>query len=121
MAVTHPTAIRNGIADYVVDQLDNGTIVLQTSGNVEVATLTFGATAFGAATAGVATANSITSDTSATGGTMAKAVLRSTSSDPDVVFCAVGVSGSDINFASGVTIGAGATVQITSLTYTAPA
>jgi len=119
MAVTHPTATRNGIADYVVDQLDSGTIEIQTSGDVEVATLTFGATAFGAAAAGVATANAITSDSSATGGTAAKAQLK-TSGSTAIVNCAVGTSGSDINLSS-VTIGAGDTVSISSLTYTAPA
>jgi hypothetical protein len=119
MAVTHPTATRNGIADYIVDQLNSGTIEIQTSGDVEVATLTFGVTAFGAAAAGVATANAITSDSSATGGTAAKAQLK-TSGATAIVNCAVGTSGSDINLSS-VTIGAGDTVSISSLTYTAPA
>ena len=119
MAVTHETAARNGIADYIVDQLDGGTLVINTSGDVEVATLTFGTPAFGAASAGVATANAITSDTSATGGTAAKAVLK-TSGAAAVVNCAVGTSGSDINLSS-VAIGAGDTVSLSSLTYAAPA
>lgn len=119
MAVTHPTATRNGLADYIVDQLDSGTIEIQTSGDVEVATLTFGATAFGAAAAGVATANAITSDTNATGGTAAKAQLK-TSGATAIVNCSVGTSGEDINLSS-VSIGAGDTVSISSLTYTAPA
>ena len=118
MAVTHPTATRNGIADYVVDQLDSGTIEIQTSGDAEVATLTFGATAFGAAASGVATANAITDDSSATGGTAAKAQLKNSSGTASVN-CAVGTSGSDINLSS-VAIGAGDTVSISSLTYTAP-
>ena len=96
MAVTHETTYRNGIADYIVDLLDGGTIEIQTSGDVEVATLTFGTPAFGAAASGVATANAITSDTSATGGTAAKAQLK-TSGAAAVVNCAVGTSGSDIN------------------------
>lgn len=118
MAVTHATATRNGIADYVVDQLDGGTIKIVTSGDVEVATLTFGTPAFGAASSGVATANAITSDSSATGGTAAKAELV-TSGATSIVFCAVGTSGSDINLSS-LSIGAGDTVSISSLTYTAP-
>ena len=117
MAVTHPTATRNGLADFIVDQLDAGTLEIQTSGDVEVATLTFGTPAFGAAAAGVATANAITSDTSATGGIAAKAQLK-TSGATTIVNCAVGTSGSDINLSS-TTIGAGATVSISSLTYTA--
>ena len=53
MAVTHPTDVRNGIADYVVDLIDAGgagTIVFQdgNSSDSDVATLTFSATAFGA-------------------------------------------------------------------------
>lgn len=119
MAVTHPAATRNGIADYVVDQLDSGTLVFETSGSVEVATLTFGATAFGAASAGVATANAITDDSSATGGTTTQATLKNSGSTT-IVSCAVGTSGSDINLSS-TTIGAGDTVSVSSLTYTAPA
>lgn len=71
MAVTHPTAVRNAIADLVVDGIDAGaaagTLEFQTAGSVEVATLTFSDPAFGAAAAGVATASAITSDSSATG------------------------------------------------------
>jgi len=119
MAVTHETAARNGIADYIVDQLDGGTLEIQTSGDVEVATLTFGTPAFGAAAAGVATANAITDDSSATGGTAAKAQLK-TSGATAVVNCSVGTSGEDINLSS-VSIGASDTVSISSLTYTAPA
>ena len=121
MAVTHETAARNGIANYIVDQLDSGTIVFNTSGDVEVATCTFGATAFGDGAAGVATANAITADSSATGGVTTKAVLK-TSGATAVVNCSVGAtsSGEDIELSS-TTIGAGDTVTISALTYTAPA
>ena len=121
MAVTHPTATRNGIADYVVDQLDSGTIEIRSSGDVEIATLTFGATAFGAAAAGVATANSITDDTNATGGTAAKCALIN-SGATDIVLGSVTATGGggDIELSS-TTVGASDTVSISSLTYTAPA
>ncbi len=121
MAVTHETTYRNGIADYIVDLLDGGTVEIRTSGDVEVATLTFGTPAFGAAAAGVATANAITDDTSATGGTAAKAVLK-TSGAAVVVNCSVTATGGggDIELSS-LSIGAGDTVSISSLTYTAPA
>lgn len=121
MAVTHPTATRNGIADFIVDQLDGGTLEIQTSGDAEVATLTFGTPAFGAAAAAVATANAITSDTSATGGTAAKAQLK-TSGATAIVNCSVTATGGggDIELSS-TTIGSGDTVSISSLTYTAPA
>jgi len=123
MAVTHPTAVRNGLADYVVDLIDAGagagTLEFQTSGNVEVATLTFSDPAFGAATGGTATASAITSDTSATGGTVAKFVVKDSNGNP-VFYGAVGTSGSDINLSS-LAVGVGDTVSISSLTYSAPA
>ena len=47
MAVTHETAVRNGLADYTVDLIDTGTaspnlgyLEFQTSGDVECATVT---------------------------------------------------------------------------------
>ena len=127
MAVTHTTAVRNGIADYVVDLCEvggTGNLVIRATGTAaspgtEIATLPFSATAFGAAVAGVATANAITSDTNATGGTAATATLEG-GGGAVAAHCAVGTSGSDINLSS-VTIGAGATVSMSSLTYTAPA
>ena len=123
MAVTHPTAVRNGLADYVVDLIDAGagagTLEFQTSGNVEVATLTFSDPAFGAATGGTATASAITSDTSATGGTVAKFVVKDSNGNP-VFHGAVSTSGSDINLSS-LAVGVGDTVSISSLTYSAPA
>jgi len=119
MAVTHNVTTRNGIADYVVDQLDGGTLVFyQANGTTEVATLTFGTPAFGAAAAGVATANAITEDSAATGGTTTIANLV-TSGASEIVECSVGTAGEDINLSSNV-ISAGATVQVSSLTYTAP-
>lgn len=121
MAVTHPTAVRTAIADLVVDGIDAGaaagTLEFQTSGGVEVATLTFSDPAFGAAASGVATANAITSDTNATGGTVAKAVLQD-SDGVDKVLCAVGTSGSDINLST-LAVQAADTVACSSLTYTA--
>jgi hypothetical protein len=125
MPVTHPTAIRSGIADYVVDQLDLNTppakLVLQTSGGTAVATLTFSNPAFGSASSGVATASAITQDSSAAGGTAAKAELRQGGATP-VVLCSVSATGGggDIQL-NNATITAGQTVSITSLTYTAPA
>jgi hypothetical protein len=125
MAVTHPVLVRTGIADFVVDQLDEGTppgtLVFQTSGDAEVATLTFSTTAFGAASSGVATAASITSDTSATGGTVAKARLKN-AAGTDKIICSVTATGGggDIELSS-VSISAGQTVSVSSLTYTAPA
>lgn len=125
MAITHTTTVRNGLADYVVDAVDNGTtdangdLVINTSGDVEVATLGFSNPAFGAASTGTATANSISSDTNATGGTAAKFVVQDR--DNTTVFqgsvTATG-GGGDMELSS-VAIGAGDTVSITTFTYTA--
>lgn len=121
MAVTHPVATRNSITDHVVDQLDSGFLKMMTSGDVEVATLGLAATAFGAASSGVATAGTITDDSSATGGTVAKAALQS-SVPTDIVLCSVtaGGGGGDIEL-SAVVIGAGVNVSMSSLTYEGPA
>lgn len=120
---THTVAVRNSIADGVVDQLDTGTgtpsFIFQTAGDVEVATLAMdGTNAFGAAAAGIATANAIADDTSATGGVTTKCKLTDRD-DLDIIFGTVGTSGTDI-IISDTTIPVGATVQISSLTYTAP-
>ena len=125
MAVTHPTATRNGIADYVVDQLDlntpPGKLVFQTSGGAAVATLTFSNPAFGSAASGTATAAAITSDTNAAGGTTTKAEMRQGNATA-IVLCSVTNTGGggDIQLSSTV-ISAGQTVAITALTYAAPA
>lgn len=128
MAITLTTAARNAACDAIVDLIDAGTgagtIELKSAastvaGTSEVATLTFSDPAFGAASSGVATASAITDDTNATGGTAgfftmfdsdANAVLQGT----------VATSGADLNMSS-VSIGAGDTVSISSLTITMPA
>jgi hypothetical protein len=96
MAVTHPTAVRNGVCDFVVDQLDEGTppgtLVFQTAGDVEVATLTLANPAFGASIGGVATAGGILSDTPSTGGIVAKARLKN-NAGTDKIICSVTATG----------------------------
>lgn len=119
MAVTHSAALRNELADAVLAAIDissNGLLEFQTSGDVEVATLTFSDPA-GVVAAEVLTFSAITDDTNATGGTVAKAEIQ-TSAGAACVLCAVGTSGSDINLSS-LVIGAGDTVSVSALTYTA--
>lgn len=120
---TLSTAARNAACNAVVDLIDAGAgagvLVFRTSGDVEVATLTFSDPAFGNASTGVATASAITSDTSATGGTTTKATFED-STAAIVLTATVGTSGSDINLSS-TTIGAGDTVSVSSLTVTQPA
>lgn len=127
MALTHVTAVRNGMADYVVDLIDvgatdpQGDLVFMTSGDVEVATLAMTNPAFGAAAAGTATAAAITDDSSATGGTVAlfKIQDRNNAEVFRGTVTATG-GGGDIELTS-VVIGAGSTVSMTSLTYASSA
>ena len=121
MAATHPTATRDGIVDYVVDQLDGGTVEYQTSGDAKVAACTFGTPAFGDSASGVATANAITDDLSAVGGTITKAQLKA-SGGTAIVNCSVTATGGggDIELSS-VVIGATERVATDALTYTGPA
>lgn len=125
MAVTHPTAVRDEICDVIVDALDSGLIELQTSGDVEVATLTLNATAFddagsaGGNSDGVATANAITSDSSATGGTVAKGELQESDTTPRVLFSVTATGGGGDMEIPSVSIGEASTVSCSALTYEA--
>jgi hypothetical protein len=88
-----------------------------TAANVIISQLTFPTTnAFGAASAGSMTANTITSDSSAVGGTAAWfSITKSTGAR--VADGSVGTSGADLNLNS-VTITTGATVAITAFSIT---
>ena len=126
MAVTHPTAFRDTVADLVDSTLSTtAKLVFRLTGTAgspgtAVATLSFGNPAFGASSSGTITANSITSDTNATGNAspVATATME-TGAGTVIVHCDVAASGSDINLSGGLTIGAGDTVSCSSLTYTA--
>lgn len=120
---TLTTAARNAACNAIVDLVDAGagagTLQFETSGDVEVATLTFSDPAFGNAATGVATASSITSDTNATGGTIAQASFYDSDSTK-VLEATCGTSGADINLSS-LSVTAGDTVSVSSLTVTVPA
>jgi len=117
--MTLETVARDAMCNALVDLTDLGTVVFETSGDAEVATCTFGATAFGAASSGVATAETITPDASATGGVVDHAKIRK--GDTTLLWTATcGTSGTDFIFAS-VTVPAAVEVDITSMTVTVPA
>jgi hypothetical protein len=127
MALTLTTTLRNAIADAVDAAINGGGgagyLEFQTSGDVEVATITFDATAFGNAATGVITmASAPKSDSSATGGTMAKfRIFDNGAPGTELLSGTVSTSGADINFAGGLAVGAGDTVELTSFTITCPA
>ncbi len=123
MAITHETAVRNGLADYVDDQVNGGTgagtLEFQTSGDAEVATCTFSNPAFGAAASGVITAASITDDTNATGGTVAKFQIKNGDGTAILTGTVTATGGGGDIELSSTSVGAGDTVSISSLTYEA--
>ncbi len=123
MAITLTTSARNAAADAIVDLIDAGSGVgyleFQTSGDVEVATLTFSDPAFGNAASGTATASAITDDSNATGGTVAKFRIFD-SDDNEILSGSVGTSGEDINLNT-LSVSASDVVSISSLTLTQPA
>jgi hypothetical protein len=127
MALVHTTAIRNGVADYVVDAIDvggTGYLEFQEADDSEAATVTFQAVAFddagaaGGNAAGVATADTIISDTNAAGGTVDRFRIYSGAA-VEILQGTVLTSGGDINLSS-LVVGATDTVSMSSLTYTAP-
>lgn len=126
MAVTHPTAFRDTVADLVDSTLSTtAKLKFRLTGNANApgtaaATLSMANPAFGASSSGTITAGTITSDTNAAGNAspVATATLE-TGGGTVVVHCAVAASASDINLTGGLTIGAGDTVSCSSLTYTA--
>jgi hypothetical protein len=84
-----------------------------------LAELRFGADAFAASVSGVITANAITADASAEAGGTAAWFRVLTSASGVLWDGEVGTTGCDLNLNS-TTIGAGATVSITSMTHTIP-
>ena len=103
--------IYSGAAPTNTTDADSGTLL---------ATLTMSNASFGAAATGTATAAAITSDTNAAATGTAGYFRLKNAALVTVLQGSVGVSSSDINFDS-VSIIAGGTVAMTSLTLTQPA
>jgi hypothetical protein len=118
---TLTTAARNAAVNGVTALLNSGTLMFQTSAHVEVAICNLNATAFGAGSNGTATANAISDDTDAAGGVINHAHLRKSDTTEIIsLTCSVTGGGGDLQLTS-LTIGAGDTVSVTSLTLTQPA
>ena len=125
MAVTHPTDVRNDIADLVVDKIDAGgagTIQFQdgSQSDSDIATLTFSATAFGGAANGIATAAAITDDTDCNAVTVSKFTVFSGAGDSCFTGSVTATGGGGDIILSSTAIGQGDTISISSLTYEAP-
>ncbi len=118
------TVLRNVLADAIDTEVNTGagtaTLVFETSGDVEVATIDLQNPAFGAAAAGVITLQGVPlSDTSATGGTTVQASLEDRDGTKQLEMT-VGTSGTEIIISSTV-IAATDQVDLNSLTITVPA
>ncbi len=123
MAITHATAVRNAGANAKLALINAGSANaagiarFRTSANAIVAGLPMSNPAFANAVNGVAAVNSVTADTNAVGGVISRLTLE----DRDRNVC---ITADDIRTTSGgdlqgnnLTVGAGATVQLLSLSY----
>ena len=129
MALAHSTAIRNSLADLVVDAIDVGTT--NSAGEIEIGTAAFAAIAstiafvdpaFGAASGGTATLLSVPrEDSSAVGNASPVAVFRVNNRDETEIFqgtVTLPAGGGDMELSS-LTIAATDAVRINSFTYSA--
>lgn len=126
MAVTHPSSMRTLITNTVLGMISTGStfgqLVLQDSGSTALVILTMASTAFGAASSGVATANAISTGTVTVAGTATKGIIRTSTQQNTVVLFSVTSTGGGGNLElSSNVLSSGQFVEITSLTYTAPA
>lgn len=125
MAVTHPSSMRNLIADQVTAQCDVGTtkaqLLFKDSGSTTVCILTFSSSAFDVAAAGVAVANTIADGNSTIAGTVTIGLIRSATEFNTVLSCSITSTGGggDIELSSNV-ISSGQTISMTALQYAAP-
>lgn len=124
MVLTLETALRNALANEITAEMDTGAgtsnMKLETSGDVECATINFQNPSFGAAATGVITLLGVPlSDTSATGGTVAQFSLYNRNAAKQLEGV-VAVSGQDLDLSS-LSVGVGDTVELTSFTITVPA
>jgi hypothetical protein len=109
----------NGVVGLIDAQAGAGSLKPETSGDVACASLPFSVTSFGNATGGVATANAITSDTNATGGTIAQVSFYDATGNK-VLEATAGTTGTEFIFSS-LAVGSGDTVSVSSCTVTQPA
>jgi hypothetical protein len=129
MALTHSATAAKAMTDASVDLIDGGTtnptgaVVFMASNDAEVATCNFSNPAYGAGTSAapsVATADTITSDTDATGGTIAKFKHVDRDGTGHHFGSVTATDGGGDYEITSVAVAAGETVAVTSSTYTGP-
>jgi len=123
MALTLEAVLQNILANQITTEMDTGAgtsnMKLETSGDVEVATINFQNPSFGAASAGVITLLGVPlEDSSATGGTVAQFSLYDRDGTKQLEGV-VSVSGDDLDLTS-LSVGATDTVELTSFSLTVP-
>lgn len=115
MPLTIANECRKAGLDGITALLNSGQFRLLTSGDVELAMLTFAATAFAAASTAnpsVAVSNSIAADNTVTAGTIAKFDLR-TSGGVSRIAGSVGVGTGDLQVSDNVVPGTATSVTCT--------
>ena len=118
------TVLRNVLGDAIDAEINTGAgtaqLKFETSGDAALATIDLQNPAFGAAAAGVITLQGTPlSDTNASAGTVAQASIYDRDATKQLEMT-VGTGAQEITISS-TAIGAGDTVQLTSLTITVPA
>jgi|JRYI01.1.fsa_nt_gb hypothetical protein len=123
MAVTHSTAARNAGANAKLALLNGGSanaagiFRFRTSANAVVAGLALSNPAFGNASNGQAAANAITADTNAAGGVISRATLEDRDRNAVITLDDIRTTAGGDMQGNNLTVGAGDTVQVLSLTY----
>tara|TARA_R100001086_G_scaffold245696_1_gene176939 strand:+ start:538 stop:924 length:387 start_codon:yes stop_codon:yes gene_type:complete len=128
MSLTHVTAVRNALADEVVDRIDVGTadtegdIEIQDSGNSTLCVIDLANPAFGAASSGVATAQSLPVEGTCTGAGDADHFLVRDRDNAEIFRGTVTATGGggDMQLSS-VTLAVDDVVRLNTFTYTASA
>lgn len=126
MSLTHGAAIRNVVADAVVDAVDAGTppglLKIRDSSNVVLATIALATTAFGSASGGVASMSGLPkSDTSADAtGTAANFIVTNAAGTTIFAGSVTATGGGGDLTLDNLSIVSGQTVTITAGSYTAP-
>lgn len=121
---TLATATRNAVAECIRDLLDAastaGSAVFEESDDDEVATCPLSTPCAGSASSGTITFNSITSDTSATGGTIDHVSFKDGDSTEVIIGTIADTSSQELEIGN-LVISPGSTVGISALTLTVPA